>query len=452
MPTIHKNVGQGAVDLNLGLACPRGRRRSGVGMPSTYRSRPSSIRVAIYRVWEHSGEMGLTRATTRVLQAIIASGVSVSDPFSPVFAKKATLAKLAGCSEVTVYRALKELERNGWISRVQQERLNDGMMDIGIVSITHKLALRIELIAITEPNSVDLKKLEPFPTGAMAHGVGGSKQSNKGELIAENTGGNHAMAASKVEFKAPVVAKMKGGLKDGSIYKEEHKVYPKASVDYQSTQDLFVSLDGRKVAKELVWLISENRLTFGQLFKLQVLAKQVPGQTLSDYVAYRSERLKQLGTSNDCYRYLKKFIDDKIDAKYLVADRDRKAHRANRNGQRQRINEKCRDWAKAYDGKIFESQRTGAKYMVHAASGTIELIETNNNKKTIYRIDRRFMRAVQSGLLTTYVRSVSTYGEAVPCRKNSRTEEQQIRAEAVLMQMKGMLRKGRANLNWLCAN
>ena len=135
MPAIAQDVG-----LDLISGCNRERRgstrrrRAKVAVPAKYRNRPSSIRVAIYRVWEQSSNHGFTRATTAVLQAILAAGVRATDPFEPVFAKKATLAKLAGCSEVSVYRAMRKLEKDGWICRTTQTRLDDGVLDIGLIT------------------------------------------------------------------------------------------------------------------------------------------------------------------------------------------------------------------------------------------------------------------------------------------------------------------------------
>ena len=212
------------------------------------------------------------------------------------------------------------------------------------------------------------------------------------------------------------------------------------SLTRQSTRRQFIRMDGRAVAQELVWLITEGRLTYGQLFKLQRLAKQVQGQELSDFVAYRSERLKQLTTTNDCYRYLKKFIDDGIDARYLCAQRAKMQHRTKRTTQRKKIEDVVTNWAKSFDGRTLVSAKTGKEYLVHAQSGTIEIVREGVPANISMKIDRRFMRAVQAGELALQNTSKATLAIMIsptPCR---RTEEEFQRAETSIARMKAMLK------------
>ena len=235
MPTVHKNVGGDSVVSKLRGSCSKKRLRDDVAVPARYRNRPSPVRVAIYRVWEKSSDLGLTRATARVLQAIIASGVSSSDPYAPVFAKKSTIAKLADCSEVTVYRAMTQLEKKGLIVRNSQMRLEDGMLDIGLVQITELLGVIAGLVSNasddssilvnnkgqaseTRPTKSEMLVSEKFQPGeADGSSNAPTSWSEDSPSAPENSGLGDDSKAQLID-----------GLKDGPIYTGEHRVYPKA--------------------------------------------------------------------------------------------------------------------------------------------------------------------------------------------------------------------------------
>ncbi len=407
MPTVNTTVGSGTICAARTGSARLQRRRPPVAVPLHYRNRPSPVRVAIYKVWEVSASFGFTKSTTAVLQAIIAAGVSVDDPLAPIFARKTTLAKMARCSEVTVYRAMRQLESGGWISRSEQVRLDDGSMDIGLLSITKKLAVLVGLALEEEIhiNTEETKRSQVADTelSTVNNNNYSGEQSQReceGMPAIPNLVGN---GPSQDRLDGQVGMKMKDGLTAGSIYRGEQKVYPKASVNYQSTRSGFVRIDGRSVAQELVWLIEERRLTFGALFQLQTLAKQVPGQTLSDFVAYRSERIKQLTTTNDCYRYLKKLISDGIDARYLCAQRAKKEHRVMRRQQRDKAASSRAAWCRARHEMTFLNTQTGVTYRINANH---ELLEVGENGMPTSRpnlsITSKFIKAVEEGRLVPF--------------------------------------------------
>lgn len=366
-------------------------------------------------MWEHAADCGFTRATTAVLQAIIATGVSIDDPYDPIFAKKSTLARLAECSEVTVYRAMRRLEEDGWIRRAQQVRLEDGVLDVGLITVTEKL---VDLIGL---NDSCLSK-EPVTTSDETSTNGSSENyqsvSSKGgncEAV-ENTSCPHSTACVEQLIARETIEEsrgrnaissepMKDGLKDGPIYTHERLVYPKASVDTSPRASEFVRMDGRSVARELVWLITEGRLTYGQMFRLQTLAKQAPGgQRLSDYVALRSQRLMQLSTTNDCYRYLKTLISQELDARFLCAQRAKSDHRVYRRKQRTEATETRNQWIRARHGSVFVNTATGRTFEVNANHGLLNVgIEGRPSKEPCLKITRRFIRAVETGELVRFI-------------------------------------------------
>jgi len=339
---------------------------------------------------------------------------------------------------------MNQLEKEGWIQREHQERLDDGMLDIGHIKITEKLAVLIGFVESITSNMSSVDDNCGEQSVDKATNDHGHIDGQTGQIVEAMASGQAPRRGNEGGLDRPAqgepATQMKHGMKDGPIYRGEQMVYPKASVNNQSTRRQFIRMDGRAVAQELVWLITEGRLTYGQLFKLQRLAKQVQGQELSDFVAYRSERLKQLTTTNDCYRYLKKFIDDGIDARYLCAQRAKMQHRTKRTTQRKKIEDVVTNWAKSFDGRTLVSAKTGKAYLVHAQSGTIEIVREGVPANISMKIDRRFMRAVQAGELALKNTSKATLAIMIsptPCR---RTEEEFQRAETSIARMKAMLK------------
>jgi DNA-binding MarR family transcriptional regulator len=284
----------------------RRRQVSPCPIPAKYRNRPATVRTAIKTVWLHAENLQFTRSEVKVFQAIIAAGVSMDEPYRPVFARKTTLATMAGVTTRTVFRSLDKFEKKGLITRHDQKRLEDGSMDISEISITSAFWSQL--------------------------GINNDQQQSDGSnnnLLLPNT---HSSDLPETVLSCE--------LSRGAICKEQ-TVEQKASVNNQSpapvptvsTQNGFVRYQGRSVARELFWLIEENRLTLSGLFLLQKLAKKI-GQRLSDFVQLRSERLRELHTAGDCFRYLKSLIQQNMDAAYLCSLQTRKRHQARRSEQK----------------------------------------------------------------------------------------------------------------------
>jgi hypothetical protein len=379
------------------------KRRSSYSIPAHYRNRPTLIRTAIYRTWEYSIKLGFTKSTTAVLQAILATGVSASNPFEPVFAKKEKLAKLAKCSETSVYRALNVLQDSGWIIRQPQKRLDDGSLDIGLIVITKKLAELLELIKTKNELStintvINNNEYESSTVDYLTQKK--INRENHTEQRKENT--IPSKTTSQIDNSSSFSYKMKDGLKDGYIYEELTDVDQKTSVNNQSLP-AFIKLEGRSVARELVWLITEGKLTFGGLFKLQTLAKKIPGQLLSHFVAYKSERIKELKTTNDCYRYLKKLILEGIDARYLCAQRKQKEKHRIKKLQSKEAAERRQAWYRAHDGLTYKRPGDTITYKVNGQHGLLEVGKNGLpiNTKCL-KIESGFIQAVEKGTLLRF--------------------------------------------------
>lgn len=409
MPAIHGAIGADAVVTRSQVTrTTTTRRRSSVAVPSKYRNRPTPIRVGIYRVWEMSADLGFTRSTTAVLQAILAAGVSVANPFNPVFARKRTFARMAEVSEATVYRALSDLERGGWIVRSRQPRLDDGSLDLAEIVITQKLACKIGLVVDAINAGNDNNEIfngnsccESFESDTLA------TDRLLDEPSVESAPHDPVGRAPGTTGIALKNCNLRDGLRVGPIYTGEQKVDPKASVNYQSARSSFVRIEGRSVAQELVWLITEKRLTFGGLFQLQVMAKQVPGQQLSDFVAYRSNRIRQLATTNDCYRYLKNLITQGLDAKYLCDQRAKRDHKVYRREQLNVASEKRSHWIRSRHGMVFVNPESNRTYEVNANHNLLNVGEEGKplNVPSL-KITSRFINEVEEGRLVRFIPEV----------------------------------------------
>jgi len=381
-----------------GSGCPAGmRRRPTIAMPDQYRNRPSRIRVAIYRVWENADALGLTRSAVTVLQAIIAAGVRVDNPYEWIFAKKSRIASLANVSEPTVYRTLKSLQDGGWIIRQEQERLLDGSMDLANIAITEKLAFLLGLVVRNTENQpalndADIKSSSNMGTPSKADTDPAPANANQG-----------VKNSASITQEAPEISSVLIDDLIGGIYINQ-RVYQKASVKYQSTPAKFVRMDGRSVPVELVWLITEKRLTYSQLFSLMPKAKQVSGQTLSDYAEYRSDRIRQLATTNDCYRYLGNLIEQEVDAKYLCRQRAKKEHERKRQEQKAQAAKAREQWLRARDGQTYVDSATNRTYTINANHGLAIVGEGGRpTASPSIRLTGAFLRKIESGAFQRFV-------------------------------------------------
>lgn len=380
-----------------------GRRRPAVAFAARYRNRPARIRQAIYRVWECSEQIGGSKTTIALLQAIV-SCVSRDQPFDPIFAKKEKLATIADISAASVYRGLAYLVKTEWIQRLDQYRHDDGTLDIGELVITEKLAALLGLVDGLLLTSTD-------NNGQESDGAEQPEASSDIPSVQTLDTLEKDRAQMPRETSKPKTDQhdLRDGLRGGSYIGVDLRVHPKASVNYQSTDARYVRMDGRSVPVELAWLISESRLRYGQLFKLMKLAKQVAGQKLSDFIALRGDRLKQLNSTNDCYRYLKNLIDQGIDAKFLAANNRKAEHRVARKAQCTEAAEKRNRWIRLHDGKLFKDAQTGRIYSVSAAgSHAYACNEKGDLTNATHKITGRFISLVEGGRLQPFSRTVVT--------------------------------------------
>ena len=389
------------------------RRKPKIAFPSRYRNRPASIRHAIYRAWEVMDDLGLSISGVAVLQAVIALGVDVNNPCKPVYAKKEVVAGYAGVSESSVYRTLASLEKCQLIIRYEQQQRVDGSLSISQLSLTNKLLLLLGFAVDSNEPGADSVDDETQPSDS----VGSHAQSNviTTEVTAEssmiesvqkasspnkeeegdNASSIKALSGGFVElaeedvinhqddhekpfaytdqasFSRDLTDDLKDGLTDAAYIgqqKVDRRGEPKTkpSADNQSTGGAFVKVGKYSVPVELSWTISEKRLTCPQLFKLMKAAKKVPGQKLEDFIDLRKDRLKELATTNDCYRFINALIDNNIDAKYLVAQRNKQAEKAARIVTIKKAERAMQQWFESREGQTFVDSKIDKSYTINS--------------------------------------------------------------------------------------
>ena len=321
-------------------------RRSPVALPARYRNRPSRIRAALCRVWEKAPEHDLTPSDVAVLQAIIASGLNLDCPYNAIFAKKTTIARLSEVSGPTVYRSLNRLEAHGLIVRSQQARMGDGSLDISEIVLTDLLLSWFVPNSKNQGQTKDkCQVLEVEIQSVAATGIPLPETSYVKDPSPPASG--PGKPPENANFSGSVI----DGLIDGSICRTERGEQT-ASVDYQFAREDFVRIEGRTLPRKLIWLVKGKTLTIPQLLSLMKKAREA-GQLLESYVELRRDRLLELRTVNDCFRYLSKLIGEKVDAAHLLALRSAKRILEDIAAAREEDRRAMVSWLRSIDGKTF---------------------------------------------------------------------------------------------------
>lgn len=150
----------------MGLSRTAKRRMAVAGK---FRNRPLSVRRAIANASVFGDELGLTNTDQMILVAIIATCVDAKNGQQEMFAKKATLARQANCSEATFYRSYGRLRQLGVITVNKQQRHTDGSLAISTFALSewacNKLGLtsqqQAEVAATAEKSMTSLPDEPP---------------------------------------------------------------------------------------------------------------------------------------------------------------------------------------------------------------------------------------------------------------------------------------------------
>lgn len=389
------------------------RRRPDVALPTKYRNRPGAVRQAIYRVWEMAPDAGFTRSTVALLQAILATGLSVTDPYQPIFAKKKRLAQLAGISEASVYRGLAQLQDGGWINRRIQQRLEDGSMDLGLIVITNKLAQSIGVIVVnnTEIPTADVSSNLEDTQLAMLDDCCTSTNNKTAILtIVSNTnlqsdGAKNQPKEESLPLRTPSFQPdLRDGLRDGPIYRRNGF---ELGVDLavrcnQSSASSIRTSSGHRLPQELYWLVDEGRLSIPQLLRLMGDASKAE-KRLSDIVEARSDRLRTIDPGSPCFRYLRTLIGSDTDFKEILKRRHQAiASREKQRIRREKIESRLR-WVRDHanlrfidgSGMIFQLVGETGRVNLSAADKPFDVLRS-------LKITAHFIAKVAAGQLSPY--------------------------------------------------
>ena len=427
------------------------RRKPKVAFPSKYRNRPALIRHAIYNAWGVMEDINLSISGGAVLQAVIALGIDANDPYKLVYAKKEVLAGHAGVSESSVYRTLAILEKHQLIIRYEQQQRVDGSLSVSQLSLTTKLLLLLGFdvdvegkeesgvdaaeqasddtindttapsIASLVAAATDLGEVDQANFSNEAIGEGGCAvvQANSGdvldlfedEFISHQTDDRTWFAETdQPDFSGDLTDGLSDGLTDVTYIgqqkvdrREDPKTTP--SVDNQSTGAANVKFGKFSVPVELSWVISEKRLTCPQLFNLMKAAQKVPGQKIEDFIELRKDRLKTLATTNDCYRFINSLINNNIDAKYLVSQRNKQAEKASRAIAIKKSVKVQQGWFESREGQTFVDPKIEKSYTINSRNMLL-LVGQNglpDTRSPSVKATQNFIDRVTRGELVRFV-------------------------------------------------
>jgi len=390
--------------------------------PSRYENRPPAIREAL-RIISTDEQILLSRSGLAVMQALIASGVSVEDPAQPIYTRKSTLARMADVAVRSVYRALHQFESLGLIVRHEQSRNHEGCLDIAQIALSHTLIRKLKLsrtdnehqISLTTRNKEELIDSE-------------NTNRNSANLLSLTTNNNQSRVdttypeeqegrAHQSQKTSPVRPTLAHGLAHGTVYKEQI-IEPKITVKNQShapttasgkqTQSDFVRYQGRSVARELFWLIEEKRLSLSALFLLQKEASAI-GQRLSDFVALRSQRLMQLASKADCFRYLRHLIHQGMDASYMVKQQAEKEYKSAKKARYEKNRaEQVIALTDNFNGKFLVNPKTGQRVLIHARTGIGSLYGQNGPLNVSVKLTSAEISSILAGRWEEWKSSVAT--------------------------------------------
>ena len=423
------------------------RRKPKVAFPAKYRNRPALIRHAIYKAWEIMEDINLSISGVAVLQAVIALGVDVNEPYKSVYAKKEVLADYAGVSESSVYRTLTALEERQLIIRYEQQQRVDGSLSVSQLSLTTKLLLLLgfdidnkhkeddgqDSTKLLPENVIEFDSARQIATLAMAPAdvevrsinvteEGGAAlieesrdnafEEMDDELVIHQSGVCESgyTDTNQARFSADLTDGLKDGLKDAAYIgqqkvdqREEQKATP--SVDNQSTGGGHVKIGKFSVPVELSWVITEKRLSCPQLFKLMNLSKTVQGQKIEDFIELRKDRIRTLSTTNDCYRFINSLIKSNIDAKFLVAQRNEQAAKAVRAIAIKKAERDLQAWYENRDGLTFIDSKIDKSYTINSRN-LLLLVGKNglpDAKAPSVKATQKFIDRVMLGELVLFV-------------------------------------------------
>lgn len=280
---------------------------------------------------------------SRQLLRILLRYVSARNASIPIFPKKNTLARIMGCGEATIFRLLHELENHRLVTRIQQEfSKKNGRAMSGRIQITRMLADMLNL---------------PYDAAV-----------------------NHMDKLSTVDTV------------------KHDPIHSSPGVDKLSTQSNtrinpgFSTWQQWRLPNDVLWLVQTGGMTAPQVLQLMAIMKR-RGQRLSDILACRGERLRQLRGAA-LYAYLRALTASDTDFAGVVERQLQERRRKTEAEARRTALEAAR---RRMQGNIYRHARTGLFYRPRG-----HLVEVYRNLKDLRPLwhapcDPAFVEAVTLG-------------------------------------------------------
>lgn len=309
--------------------------------------RPQAVRDVMARLLELDLS-GLPRSARAVL-LYLGSLINVGDPATPIYPKRATIARETGFSEPTVYRALDTLEMQGWITRDCQRQDADtglfaeSLIRMGEVVTALFAAVRRQNVSPPEQNPSLLVSNEDAASLV---------ESASPESIQKTS---HEIPSPTLILQAPLYGEQGSSLKRSNA--------PAALASSK------VSLPA-----ELHFLEQVGRLKPPQVVALMAVAKR-HSVWLQDLVAAKSDVIRR-GTIRNLFAYLRKLIQSGTDWKWTAKHRDEDVRQAENTGTALREKRaQLAQYAATLAGQVF----------VNAAGRRFEVDESG--QRVVTRVD-----------------------------------------------------------------
>lgn len=326
--------------------------------------RPAAVREVMARLLELD-LTGLPRSARSVL-LYLGSLICVKDPASPVYPRRATIARETGFSEPTIYRALDALERQGWISRDAQSQdaatgcFGDSMIRFGEAILQ---AFGRGCSTAHEPEISELRS-EPAPACNEASTAPGINEPD-----------------AQVE-PSPTLISQASLCIPGSFLEKSNP--PAGFVEKRHS-----------IPAELGFLQTVGQLKPEQIVTLMSVAKR-HAVWLQDLVAAKADIIRR-GAVKNLFGYLRSLIQSGTDWKWAARHRHEDAERVEREtNSRRAARDALLEQSSAYAGKAFLN-----------AKGRRFVVDENGQRVTTWidgirrvgQVDQAFVDAIRSGVL-----------------------------------------------------
>lgn len=290
---------------------------------------------------------GISNRSREVLY-YLSSLVDTKTRDATIFATKETIARNTGCSEPTVYRALREIEENGLIFRnAQKFNPDSGFFRIGEIQFAEKF---YEIVGHpVKPDSTPPQAGESQQTAA-AGACAAAPKPTQGEALQESPSIN---VIDNTQIKNP---------------------YQKQKISNASP----LAKPGNRLPESLRWLVDQGLMTDRQVINVMWKAKQAK-QRLQDLLDVKRHVIES-GQIRNLPGYLWKLLDSGDDYGYVA----RKAREdATHQQQAASLSNELQDLLSGMAGKVLRLATGGVFRRDAAPDGFLEFYDAEGSRRGV---------------------------------------------------------------------